>query len=823
MGKIIKILIILVLIVIVALAGIILTTDINQYKDQIVQIVKDNTGRDFEISGDLKLAPSLIPTIAVEGVSLGNASWAKEKNMLSVAKFEAQVALMPLLKKNIQVKRLILIEPVILLETNKKGEGNWVIGAKESKKPAKVSTESSPTELPAFNINEVQILDAKLSYTDGITGTVTKVIINEFSAYSDGFDEPMDLLLKATYNDIPISLNGTLGSLDNLKADKDFPIDIETTVSDIQASIKGNIAEPSKLKGFDVSMSLQMDSLTTLEKLAKKEMPTIGPINISGNLSESKGTYSIKELKANLGKATLGVNGKISDPENIKDFELAINLNVPSLSDLNALAGRELPDIGPVALSSNLSESEGAYLIKELKANLGKATLGVDGKINDPKNAKGLELAINFNVPSLSDLNALAGSELPAFGPVTLSGNVSDIEGSYQLKGLKLQAANTDLSGDVSVNISGKRPALTAKLNSNTIDLVPFASEAKEEVKKEKVFSSDPLPIDTLKSVDANINISVKKILTKQIQINDANVTVKLQNGSLTLSPFKAKLLGGSLNSKFSLDGSKKTPALGLNIDLKNIHPEQLPDLKDQITGAKTDAKISAKGTGKSVSAIMAGLNGNLLVKIGKGTMKSSKTDLASSDVFMEAYRMLNPAAKGDDQTQIECGVIKFDIKDGIATTDKGIALATNKMYVIGSGEINLKTETLDIGVNPKAREGVGISAGQLAELVRLKGTLANPKAGIDTKAAVMAGVSVGAAVATGGLSLLVGGLVDRATADENPCDIALGIAPKKKQIAEEPVEEKPVEEKSTLETATDTVKDAAGAIGDKLKGLFGN
>ena len=56
MGKIIKILVVLGLLVVVALAGIIFTTDINQYKEQIVQVVKDNTGRDFEISGDLEIS-----------------------------------------------------------------------------------------------------------------------------------------------------------------------------------------------------------------------------------------------------------------------------------------------------------------------------------------------------------------------------------------------------------------------------------------------------------------------------------------------------------------------------------------------------------------------------------------------------------------------------------------------------------------------------------------------------------------------------------------------------------------------------------------------
>ena len=135
MGKLIKISLVLIVVVVVAVVGLIMTTDINQYKDQIVQIVKDNTGRDFEIAGDLKLAPSLVPTIAIEGVTLGNADWSKEKNMLSVGKFEAQVALIPLLKKNIQVIRLILIEPTIYLETNKQGQGNWVFsGSTETQK-----------------------------------------------------------------------------------------------------------------------------------------------------------------------------------------------------------------------------------------------------------------------------------------------------------------------------------------------------------------------------------------------------------------------------------------------------------------------------------------------------------------------------------------------------------------------------------------------------------------------------------------------------------------------------------------------------------------
>jgi hypothetical protein len=183
--------------------------------------------------------------------------------------------------------------------------------------------------------------------------------------------------------------------------------------------------------------------------------------------------------------------------------------------------------------------------------------------------------------------------------------------------------------------------------------------------------------------------------------------------------------------------------------------------------------------------------------------------------VGTDLFSLLNPTASTREGTLIECGVINFKIKDGIATADKGIAFAANTMNVIGSGTIDLKTEKLDIGITPQAREGVGISVGQLAELVRVKGTLANPKPGVDTMAALKAGAGAAAAIATGGLSILAQGLYDRSTADDDPCATALGQKSAKTTTAsKEP-------EKSTTTKAVDSVKDTGSAVSDKIKGWF--
>jgi uncharacterized protein involved in outer membrane biogenesis len=48
--------------------------------------------------------------------------------MLTSKLIEAQVSLLPLLRRRVDVVRFALIEPTISLETDGKGNGNWQIG-----------------------------------------------------------------------------------------------------------------------------------------------------------------------------------------------------------------------------------------------------------------------------------------------------------------------------------------------------------------------------------------------------------------------------------------------------------------------------------------------------------------------------------------------------------------------------------------------------------------------------------------------------------------------------------------------------------------------
>ena len=83
-------------------------------------------------------------------------------------------------------------------------------------------------------------------------------------------------------------------------------------------------------------------------------------------------------------------------------------------------------------------------------------------------------------------------------------------------------------------------------------------------------------------------------------------------------------------------------------------------------------------------------------------------------------------------------------------------------------------TDRAASAIRPTGKEGLGIGAANLAELVRVTGTLSRPEIGIDTAASAKAALPVGGAIATGRISLLAESHHGKKTADRTPCQSAL-------------------------------------------------
>ena len=120
------------------IAGLALAYDDTWIKALIERRVAAVTGRHFEIGGDFDVSlgrPGL--GLDASGVALGNASWSKSPVMARARSVHVDIDPWPLLRGRLDVTRIALDKPELLLERNARGQANWRF---DRKRPKRAST-----------------------------------------------------------------------------------------------------------------------------------------------------------------------------------------------------------------------------------------------------------------------------------------------------------------------------------------------------------------------------------------------------------------------------------------------------------------------------------------------------------------------------------------------------------------------------------------------------------------------------------------------------------------------------------------------------------
>jgi hypothetical protein len=185
------------------------------------------------------------------------------------------------------------------------------------------------------------------------------------------------------------------------------------------------------------------------------------------------------------------------------------------------------------------------------------------------------------------------------------------------------------------------------------------------------------------------------------------------------------------------------------------------------ITQGPLDINVDIHGSGPSEHAIASTMSGSVIAGMGESRIRNDALNFVGADILMQVLNMVNPMGNKDPYTVAKCGVVNFLISGGVANTQNGIALSTDKMDLTAAGNVNLGPETIDMVFKPTAKGGLGVGLGKLVSAVKVKGPIMKPNMGLDAGGTAKAIGSLGAMFATGGLSALAQGQVDKATAGD--------------------------------------------------------
>ena len=119
--------------------------------------------------------------------------------MLTAKRVEAQIALLPLLSRRFEVIEFILVEPVITLETDASGRGNWEFAPATA--PDDGGRTPSTARRTAIGIGNFEIRQGTLTYRNGASGKVTSASIERMSMHARDMSAPVAVDFRGTIDD----------------------------------------------------------------------------------------------------------------------------------------------------------------------------------------------------------------------------------------------------------------------------------------------------------------------------------------------------------------------------------------------------------------------------------------------------------------------------------------------------------------------------------------------------------------------------------------------------------------------------------------------
>jgi len=320
------------LVVAVLAAGyaILSTMDFEDLRGVVQAEAKKATGRELVLAGPIELAISLSPAIALEDVRFANAAWGSRPQMASLERLEVEVALLPLLSGNIAVRRLVLIKPDILLETDAQGRGNWSmaeLGSAESETGG-----GGTAALPSFDA--VEIRNGRVTFRDGRSGEELRFTIGDLTLNAADRSSPVRINLAGRYNDAPVKLSGQVGAFDSLINNRDYSVALKAEAGGAEVTVAGSIAQPMSAQGIALKVTASGQSLADLGALIGAAPPPLGPYSLSAAIAqESETSLRVTGLLLKMGGSDLAGNATLSLGDMGARVEAGLTSGVLALSD----------------------------------------------------------------------------------------------------------------------------------------------------------------------------------------------------------------------------------------------------------------------------------------------------------------------------------------------------------------------------------------------------------------------------------------------------------------------------------------------------------
>lgn len=754
---------VLVLVPAIGIGALLLTLDTEALKPRIAAAVEQATGRRLTLTGKIAIQPALVPTIAIEDIALANMPGGSAPEMLQARRIELQLALVPLISRQIDVRRLTIVEPRLLLETDAEGKPNWAFTPQAAAQPAAPeATTPAPAAAAAqeagaragITVGAVSLTGGVLTWRDGQAGTARELAIERLDA--EAGDARMRFSGRLALDGLPFRLEGESGLVAGLTAaDTPWPARVTLEAEGTRLSLDASIARPATMRGWRAVAEGQLDALARLAPLVPQLAiaPPLRGITFRAEARENEaGRPSIESLTLGLGETDLTM---------LRPGLVLRSLSVAATGPREPLRLQAAAALGevPLALEGSFGSLEvlstlSAPLQADLTMRAANSEAKIAGALGVQPPLVGTDVAVELRVPDTAPLAALTGAVLPALRDLAVSTRVASAgPQSLTLRDLRITSSAGDLAGEVTL-AAGARPSLTGQVASQRLDLTaltpPAATPAPASATpappaaappaagQRRVIPQVPVALDGLRRADADLRFTVAELVAaSNLTLREVSGRLAMADGRATLDPFAATVPGGAIDATLGADATADPPTLRATLRTRGAGVDigPLQQMLGRRYGAgRIEVDLALAGRGRDTRAIAATLDGRVGLAMVDGRIDRSLI----AAIPRELLSLLAPQGIPEEGLALRCLALRAPVQGGVLNPETFLADTAIGRIGSGGGSINLGDERIALRLLPDVQAG-GV---RIRAPVGIGGTLAQPQvASVSPSAAAAAGL----------------------------------------------------------------------------------
>lgn len=402
-----------------------------------------------------------------------------------------------------------------------------------------------------------------------------------------------------------------------------------------------------------------------------------------------------------------------------------------------------------------------------------RTTMDVSGTLPGATRIEGVPLDFRLRGYNLANALDFLGVAVPDTRAYQMRSVLTKQNGAWKFTRLRGVFGQSDIAGWLTVSMPANRLKMDAGLSTDTLDIIdagPFIGYDPERLDANggkvvrieggtpRVLPDAPLRAEAISRFDADVKWTVRRVRAKSLPaISNIDLTLDLNHSLMTLSPLTFDLDRGHVSSDVAINARREPVFTTYDIRLSPTPMGRLLKgfgVEESGTTGTVKARVRLEGAGDSVRKSLANSNGRIAIILPQGSLWARNVQLSELDVGTFVWKLWQKRLK--DPVEINCGLIAFTVRDGIAAADP-ILIDTQKNVILGRGGFSFKNEALDIRLRADGKK-FSLLSGQSP--VGIGGHFAAPKMDVIspqllTRGAVGLGLSVVASPLAGVLAFV--------------------------------------------------------------------